>query len=399
MQQVIRKFKNTAHLLLAALANFIYAFPSKNMVVIGVTGTDGKTTTSSLIYHILRESGQKVALISTIGAKIDGKDYETGFHVTTPSAFQLQKYIKIAKKKNCTHVILEVTSHALNQNRVFGIKFNIGVLTNITHEHLDYHKGYKNYVYEKLKLLKNSNIAICNSNGDWFSYIQKEIPAEKLKTYSLNGHLKSDTSVKTLPFKIKTSLMGDFNLENIIAGTLVAMELKINPAIIDSAIQSFESPVGRGQVIKSKDIGMIMIDFAHTPNAFESILKEIKSKTTGKVIHVFSCAGERDKSKRSLMGKVASNYDDVMILTSEDPRSESVTNINEEIMSGIERHTTLEIHQIPDRKDAICYALSLAKGNDTVIITGKGHERSMNYGHGEIPWSDEKVVKDYIDKI
>ena len=396
MHKTIRRLKNAAHLVLSALANYIHAFPSKGMVIIGVTGTDGKTTTASLIYHILREDGQKAALISTLGAQIDGKDYETGFHVTTPSAFQLQKYIKIAKEKGCTHVVLEVTSHALNQNRVFGIKFNIGVLTNITHEHLDYHKSYRNYVYEKLKLLKNSNIAICNSNGDWFSYVKKEIPEEKLKTYSLNGNLESDVSIKTLPFRIKTALLGDFNLENIIAGALCAIELNINPEIIDCAIQSFKAPLGRTQVIESDNIGMIMIDFAHTPNAFENILKEVRSKTTGKLIHVFGCAGERDKSKRSLMGKAASRFDDVIILTSEDPRNESVSIINGEILSRIEKTDSLEIHQIPDRKDAIYYALSIAKGDDTVIITGKGHERSMNYGHGEIPWSDEKVVRDYF---
>ena len=399
MRKTIRKFKNTAHLLLAALANSLYAFPSRNMVVIGVTGTDGKTTTSSLIYHILEEAGQKVALVSTLGAIIDGKDYETGFHVTTPSAFALQKYIKIAKEKGCTHIILEVTSHALNQNRVFGIKFNIGVLTNITHEHFDYHKTYKNYVYEKIKLLKNSKLAIVNSNGDWFPYIQKEIPDEKLKTYSLNGKLKSDTSLQTLPFKIKTKLTGDFNLENIIAGILVSIELGIKPSVIDMAIQSFEAPVGRGQIIEAKNIGRVMIDFAHTPNSFENVLKDIKGKTTGKLIHVFSCAGERDKSKRPLMGKVASKYDDIMVLTSEDPRGESVAKINEEILSGIDKKDSLEIHQIPDRKDAIFYALSLAKDKDTVVITGKGHERYMNYGHGEIPWSDEKVVREFLSKI
>lgn len=399
MQKIIRQFKNTAHLLLAGFANSIYFFPSRGMVIIGVTGTDGKTTTSNLIYHILEKAGKKVALISTLGAIIDGKDYETGFHVTTPSAFQLQKYIKIAKQKGCTHIILEVTSHALNQNRVFGIRFNIGVLTNITHEHLDYHKTYKNYVYEKIKLLKNSDLAIVNSNGDWLPYIEKEIPGEKLKTYSLNGKLNRDTSLKTLPFRIKTKLTGDFNLENIIAGALVSMELGIENSVIDSAVQSFEAPLGRGQVIESKNIGQVMIDFAHTPNSFDKILKEARGKTTGKLIHVFSCAGERDKSKRPLMGKIASRFDDIMVLTSEDPRKESVVNINEEILSGIDKNQTLEIHQIPDRKDAICFALSQATRSDTVIITGKGHERSMNYGHGEIPWSDEKVVRDYLSAI
>lgn len=399
MYETIRRLKNTAHLILAALANSIYIFPSKGMVIIGVTGTDGKTTVASLIYHILRESGKKVALVSTLGAVINGKEYETGFHVTTPSSFQIQKYIKIAKEKDCTHVVLEVTSHALNQNRVFGIRFNIGVLTNVTHEHLDYHKNYRNYVYEKIKLLKNADIAICNSSGDWFPYVKKEISSEKLKTYSLNGHFKSDTSIKTLPFKIKTTLLGDFNLENIIAGTLTTTELNINTEIIDRAIQSFKAPVGRTQVIESEKIGMIMIDFAHTPNSFENILKEVRGKTKGRLIHVFSCAGERDKSKRPLMGKAASRYDDVIVLTSEDPRGEFVSDINKEILSGIEKKDSLEIHQIPDRKDAICYALSKAAGSDTVIITGKGHERSMNYGHGEVFWSDEKVVRDHLNKI
>ena len=408
MKKTLRKAKNFVHLFLAIVANAINLFPSRKLIVVGVTGTDGKTTTSQLIYQILRESGKRVAVISTIGAFIDGESYETGLHVTTPSPFTIQRYIKIAKEKGCTHLVLEVTSHALDQNRTWGIKFNIGVLTNITHEHLDYHMSYKRYVRAKLKLFKYSNISIINSNGEWLSDAVKVIPSDKMVTYSLHGNNSGDLSLMTMPFQITTKLIGDFNLENILAATATAHVLGIDDVVIDKAIQSFEAPVGRQQVFKSSKNANTIVDFAHTPNAFENILPEIRRRTTGKIIHVFGAAGQRDRGKRQAMGKVSSFYDDIIILTSEDPRSEKVSEINQQIKEGIGNNFVVSIdgkttesktvYEINDRKEAIDFAISISTKTDTVIITGKGHEKSMNYGHGEEPWSDQEVVKNYLKK-
>lgn len=401
-----RALKNYAHKHLAVGANLLYRFPSKGLTIIGVTGTDGKTTTSNLIYHILRESGKKVAAISTVGAVIDGKEFDTGFHVTTPSPFAIQKYLRLARRYGCSHAVLEVTSHALDQNRVWGIKFDVGVLTNITHEHLDYHMTYLNYVRTKLRLFDLSKVAVINSNGEWFEEVLKKIPKEKIVTYSLNSRNKEDISPNSVPFEIKTNLIGDFNMENILAAYTTVKILGIDDKVIDSAIQSFRPPPGRQEILEGKSGVTVIVDFAHTPNSFERILPEVRKRTAGKLIHVFGTAGERDKSKRPEMGKSASNWDDIIVLTAEDPRSESIEMINSQIKEGIrkdfvvgEKDTPMNgklVYEINDRRGAIEFALSKASKNDTVIITGKGHEASINYGNGEIPWSDRKAVTDYL---
>lgn len=390
----LRKLKNTAHLLLAKSANFYNGFPSRKLTVIGVTGTDGKTTTSNLIYHILRKAGYKATLVSTIGAIINDKTYETGFHVTTPSPFMVQKYLRLARNNGCTHFVIEVTSHALDQNRVHGVDFDIGILTNITHEHLDYHKDYEKYARTKLRLLTKSKIAIANSNGEWFASLKKEIPGDKLLTYSLSGKEKGDLSLLNLNFLLSTKLIGEFNLENILAAILVARVLKIDDKSIQEAIESFDPPVGRQEIIKKNPL--IMVDFAHTPNSFERILPTLRKSTSGKLIHVFGSAGKRDTKKRPEMGKVASFYDDVIILTTEDNRGESVSQINSEIKLGIDKEK--KVFEIHDRLEAISYAISIAEKNDTVLVTGKGHEKSMNLGSGEIPWSDQEAIKSLLGK-
>ena len=394
MHQHLRKLKNTAHFALAVSANTLHFFPSKGLTIIGVTGTDGKTTTSNLIYHILREAGIKTAVISTLGAVINGKTYETGFHVTTPSPFAIQKYIKLAKQEGCTHVVLEVTSHALDQHRVWGINLEIGVLTNIPPEHLDYHRNYDNYVDTKLKLFKNSKLSVINSDGIWFEKAINIIPQDRLISYSLHGVNKNDLSLINIPFQIKTKLIGDFNLENILAAVCTTLALGINQKTVESAITSFEPPVGRQEEFVSKNNARIMVDFAHTANSFDVILPEVRKTTKGKVIHVFGAAGDRDRGKRPEMGKVASYYDDIIVLTAEDSRSETVQDINAQIKSGISDLS--KVREIENRKEAISHAISLATADDTVIITGKGHELTMNLGHGEIKWSDRDAVKKLI---
>lgn len=388
MSSLVRRLKNKAHLVLALTATLYNRFPSNGLIIIGVTGTDGKTTTSNLIYHILRQNGIKTALISTIGADINGVNYETGFHVTTPSPFAIQKYIKLAKEKGCTHMVIEVTSHALDQNRVSGINFDIGVLTNITHEHLDYHKSYEKYVMTKAKLLRKSRVCVVNSNGEWLGYIKKTIANKKNITFSLHGK-NDDLTLINLPFKIKTKLVGDFNLENILASIAVAREIGIEDKRIESAIEDFSPPIGRQQILSRNPL--VMVDFAHTPNSFEKLLLELRRKSTGRIIHVFGSAGQRDRGKRPQMGKVASYYDDIIILTSEDPRGEKITDINNDIKKGIDDGK--EMYEIEDRKEAISYAISKALRDDVVIVTGKGHEKSMNFGKGEIEWSDQEVIK------
>lgn len=416
---MIRKLKNVYHLFQAVIANIIYGFPSRKLIVVGVTGTDGKTTTVSLIYHVLKESGKKTALISTVGVFIGEKKYDVGFHVTTPSPFGLQKYIKMAANEGCEYLILEITSHGLDQNRDYGINYKIGAITNVTHEHLDYHITYESYVRTKYKLLRKAKVYVLNADDQSYDLISKlntpvdgqnpNLKARKLITYGM----KNNSDICPNNFHFKTHLIGEFNKYNCLAAIAVCKELGIENENIKKAILSFKSPIGRQDMVYDKDF-MVMIDFAHTPNAFKKTLSEVRSMTKGKLIHVFGSAGKRDISKRPLMGKISSEYSDIIVLTAEDPRGENVNNIIEEIKSGIEdpkfyslnskqiQNSNFKIHdrkyilKIPDRKKAIRFAISIADKGDFVFLTGKGHEKSMNYGKGEESWNEYKVVDESL---
>ncbi len=405
-----QRTKNIYHLGIAIISNAWLRFPSRKLIVIGVTGTDGKTTTTSLIYHILNSAGFNTSMVSSIGAVIGGVSYDIGFHVTTPSSFALQSFLSRAvasgKRSSPNFLVLETTSHALDQYRVFGIKFEIGVLTNITHEHLDYHKTYENYVKTKAKLLKMAKVAITNRDDESYASLSSKfkLQSSKLRTYGMNKD--ADFNPKSFPFK--TNLIGEFNKYNVLAAITVCRELKISDDKIRSGIKSFIAPLGRGDIVYDKEFA-IMIDFAHTPNAIDQILGAIRPSIKGRLIHVFGSAGQRDTSKRPLMGKSSSKYADVIILTSEDPRSESVEKIMNEIASGIQNskfqirncNSKLKIKdgkkslfKIGDRRDAINAAIKMAKKGDFIIITGKSHEKSMNYGQGEIAWDEYEVVRE-----
>ncbi|MBI3069700.1 MAG: UDP-N-acetylmuramyl-tripeptide synthetase, partial [Candidatus Levybacteria bacterium] len=298
------------------------------------------------------------------------------------------------------YIVLEVTSHALDQNRVFGIEFDIGVLTNITSEHLDYHKTYEEYARTKLKLLQMAKVAVVNRDEKSYSVIEKiknkiskrHIKNKKWITYGL----RKSADITPQKSSFKTNLIGEFNKYNVLAAISVCKELGLTDQAIRSAIASFEAPTGRGEIVHEDDF-MVMIDFAHTPNALEQLLSSTRSQVKGKIIHVFGSAGERDRQKRPKMGQASSKYADIIILTAEDPRSESVEKIIREIKSGIKNHELRiknnTLFKIPDRQEAIKKAISMAKKGDLVLLTGKGHEQSINYGHGEEPWSEHEAVK------
>lgn len=403
---MLRTLKNTYHLGRAAVALSLSRNPAKDMTVIGVTGTDGKTTTATLIYHILKNAGGKAALITTLGAKIGDTTYDTGFHTTTPSSFALQKYIRKAREERCKFLVLEVTSHALDQNRVFGIPFSIGVVTNITHEHLDYHKTYENYVKAKTKLLNSSKVCVLNLDDNSFEFISRFLQKtnKPLITYAMKNE-NADVTPKL--FNFKSNMHGDFNLMNCLAAVAVAKCLGLGDSTIKAAIESFEPPVGRQEIVFEKDF-RIIIDFAHTPNAFLQVLPQIQNQTSGRLIHVFGTAGKRDSSKRKSMGEASSRFANIIVLTSEDPRGEDINQIIEQISLGLDDKFVLSdlqntqreniFYVIPDRKRAIEFAISIAKKGDTVILTGKGHEQSMNYGNGETSWSEHDAVKEGLKK-
>ena len=359
------------------------------MTVIGITGTDGKTTTSFLIYHILKTAGKNVSLISTNGAVINGSVSALGFHVTNPASFPLQKFIAQMRKAQSgkKYLVLEVTSHGIDQKRIWGIHFSIAGLTNVTHEHLDYHKTYSRYLATKVRLLQNADIAVINKDDHSYTKIKKLLEnKQKTITYSL----KDDADITPQTLSYKTQLIGGYNHSNILLAIAVSKQLGIPDEEIQKAIATFKLPVGRADIVYQKEI-TVMVDFAHTPNALSRILPEARTMANNRLIHVFGSAGERDRTKRPIMGREASLYDDIIILTAEDPRKEDVWHIMRDIRKGMERKKA--VLEIPDRQQAITKAISMAKKGDFVLLTGKAHETSMNYGRGEEAWNEFEAVK------
>lgn len=398
--------KNQYHLTQALLANIMYWFPSRKLKIIGVTGTDGKTTTASLIYHILNNAGYSSALISSVGARINKKESDIGFHVTTPGRFALQSYLRRSRKEGVEYVVLEITSHALDQYRAFGIPIEVGVLTNISNEHLDYHKTYEKYVKAKLRLLQKSKAAVINKDDKSYALIKGPLKNKKVITYGL----KKDSDVNPHNFEFKTKLLGKFNIYNSLAAISALRQLHISDEDIRQGVESFTPPTGRQEIVFDKEF-LVINDFAHTPNSFLSVLPEVKKLARRKLIHVFGAAGKRDKYKRPEMGRISASVSDIIILTAEDPRNETVAEINQQIISGIndpqfgvvnfESLKKKEVYMdennkyvisIPDRKEAIEFAVSIAKKGDAVLLTGKGHEKSINYGKGEEPWDENETA-------
>lgn len=389
---MVQKVKNIFHLISAIIAVIINGYPARKLKVIGVTGTDGKTTTSTLIYHILTVAGLKASLITSVSAKIGDKEYDTGFHVTTPNSFALQKFIKKAKKIGSEYLVLETTSHGLDQNRVFGCNYLIGVITNVTHEHLDYHKTYENYVKTKAKLFKKVKFSIINIDDKSYDYLKKHANGQII-TYGLN---RANYNLKN--FKFQTKLPGTYNKYNCLAAIAATKSLEIPDPIIKKALISFKPVIGRMEEIKNNLGFKTIVDFAHTPYALENALKAGKSmlKGNGKLISVFGSAGLRDVTKRPLMGQAAAKHADIIILTAEDPRTEDVNDIIEQIAKGIKG---VQLYKIPDRQGAMSFAVKkIAKPGDVIMFTGKGHERSMCYGKTETPWNEHEAVKKTLKK-
>ena len=390
---MLRSLKGLYHLLLAIAANVWYGFPSREITVIGVSGTDGKTTTTTLIYEILKAAGYKTSVITTVNAVIGGKTYDTGLHVTNPGPFAVQKYLRQAVDHGDTHFVMEVTSHGLAQHRVFGVRFAIGVLTNVTHEHLDWHRTFEHYLKTKLSLLTRAHIAVVNR--DEAEVYNRAIPLLRRKTLVTYG-IRREAKITPESYPFTTQLMGEFNQYNCLAALSVAHILGIPKKIARETVARFGGVVGRMQIVTSEPCTVI-VDFAHTPNAIDRVLKTARTIAKKRLIHVFGSAGLRDTTKRPLMGKASSAYADVIILTEEDYRTENVETIMDEIASGIEPGP--QVYRLPTRQNAIDFAIKIAEPRDVVIITGKGHEKSLARGRREYPWSDQEAVKKAIKQI
>ncbi len=401
-----QSLKNNYHLVTAFLANLRYGFPSRKITVIGVTGTDGKTTTSSLIHHILTHAGKKASVVTTVYAKIGDKEYDTGFHVSTPHSMTVQRFLRGSVDQGDEFFVMETTSHALDQNRVFGVLFSVGVITNISHEHLDYHKTYERYVKAKCGLLHQSNYRLANADDQSISLIQDQVP--NLTTYGVNsGNIQEDLS-QTLGISLPS-----FQKANYLAALAVTQHLGLERDVILAALRNFSNPPGRFEIVVTEPI-VAIIDFAHTPNSIKQILAAVReqylSTSNGRLIHVFGCAAERDINKRPLMGIESGRFADTVILTEEDYRHEDPEEINAQIGSGLEQEGFTKVQpdqyaggsqtftSIIDRAAALTRAISIAQPGDVIIATGKGHEQSLCRGSVEEPWSDRAQMIEAVSR-
>jgi len=343
---------------LGELASEFYGRPSEKLKIIGVTGTKGKTTTCHIIYHILTKLGKKAGVLSSISVP--------GLHVTSPGPIFLHKSLKEFVDKGCEFAVIEVSSHGIDQKRIAGVKFDVAVLTNIAPEHLDYHKTFKEYKKIKMAFV---NSAKC-----------KVIAPQK-------------TNINILP--------GGFNNLDAEVAVEALEKLGIDRCKAIATLKSFKLPEGRLTQVPN-NLGLkIFIDFAHTPDSLEAVLTYLKSETKGKLISVFGCAGERDRRKRFKMGKISIKLSDISVFTAEDPRSENVFDILGKMTKGaksVEGRENTNFFRIPERGEAIAFALSIAKREDTVVILGKGHEKSMAYDGYEHPWSDRNEIDNWLNR-
>jgi len=395
---MVNQFK---HLPLAILAVIWFRYPARRLKVIGVTGTDGKTTTASLIDDILVDWGKKAALISTVAAKIGQKEIDTGFHVTSPDAWKLQRLLREIVNQKFEYVILEATSHGLVQNRFFGCHLKMGVVTNVTQEHLDYHQTYLNYLKAKAKLFDHVEVGVLNRDDQSFAFLNKKLKDQNIKiiTYALKN--KADFTPQNFPFK--TPLLGDYNQYNCLAAAATTSFLGIPKKIVKDSLAHFPGVKGRLEEIKNKFGFRVFIDFASTANSLKNVLMALKKILPPKrrLIAVFGSAGLRDVQKRALMGEFSAEYADLTVLTAEDPRTEDVNQIIEQITQGALKKGAQEnktLFRVADRTEAIKFAIQkLAKKGDIVVTCGKGHEQSMCYGKTERPWSEHQAVQKALE--
>lgn len=412
---------------LAYLSAAFQGYPARRLTVIGVTGTDGKTTTANLIYQILLKAGIPVGIISTVNAMIGNVEYDTGFHVTTPPAPEVQQYMARMLAAGLTHVVLESTSHGLAQHRVTGCEFDIGVLTNITHEHIDNHGSFEAYRDAKASLftglstrLPKANgiepLAVLNRDDSSYDFLHERVSVRQV-AYGTNpgADVWADTvhhDADGLHFvahgpgfsvPVYSNLMGLFNVSNCLAAlSATVLGLGIDAQAASQGIAVLRGVPGRMEQISMGQSFIAIVDFAHTPNALQQALKAVRDMTSGRVIAVFGSAGLRDREKRRMMAEVSTELADLSILTAEDPRTESLENILEEMAQGARSKGGIEgqtFFRVPDRGEAIRRAVRLARKGDVVIACGKGHEQSMCFGTVEYAWDDRVAMRAAVAEL
>ncbi len=405
---------------LALVANKFYNFPSKSLRLIGITGTNGKTTTSYLIESILKEDGKRTGLIGTINYHIG--DRIVASSKTTPESSDLQGILKEMVEEKSEFAVMEVSSHSLELDRVLGCNFTAAVYTNISPEHLDFHENMKNYLESKKKLFKMLDemagdklrpFAVINADDPMACEIEDAVsvrsityglkPGADVRAVDLNSDFKGIRSRILFPgdeLEIFSPLIGEFNIYNILASAATTYYLGIRKDKIEKGIESLKSVPGRFQPVECKGGFDVIVDYAHTPDALLICLTEAKKISRGSVITVFGCGGNRDKSKRPEMGRIACELSDTVFITSDNPRREDPVKIIDDIKAGVKgKRSNEKVRIIPDRKEAIFKALETANPDDLVVIAGKGHENYQILGEKIIHFDDKEVISEKLEEM
>ena len=395
------------HYLQALAATTKYHHPAKGLRVIGVTGTNGKTTTCFMIWRMLNEAGLKTGLMTTVAYGVDKLQPELN-HMTTVDAFTLNRRIKDIKNQGAKFLVLEVTSHALAEYRTLGIPFEIAVFTNLTHDHLDYHKTIANYRSAKGKLMKKAKQSILNADDPATKYYMKI--SKQYITYGIkSGDNKAENiklSVNGIKYSfgdinIESSIPGEFNVYNSMAAALVGRELGLNNKQIHDGIKALKSVEGRMNIIDEGQPFTVIIDYAHAPDALEKVFNSIGSHK-GRIISVHGGAGRRDPTTRPIRGEILARHSDLVIITEDDSRDEDPEVIARGFIKGAEKQGKVigkNLFKELDRKKAIRLALELAKPGDLVLILGKGHEKSILRADGPHEFNDENITRELLKSL
>lgn len=398
-----------------ALWQVRYGFPARGMRIVAVTGTNGKSTTCAYINEVLKAAGYKTAMMTTPMMEIAGNRLPRTTTRTLEKQSEAQSFFAKAKRAGVDWAVLEVPSHALDQDRIMGVKIEIAVITNLTREHLDYHKTMENYAYAKSRLTTDygASSVILNRDDDWFDYfygraignviaVGKDKKSDVVISDIKLSARESSATVKAEGLKqtIKTALIGEFNLYNAAQALAVGLALGLDLKKIAHGINSLKAVPGRMEPVEAGQKFSVLIDYAITPDAIKNALKTLQEITKGKVRIVFGATGDRDKQKRPLMGEAAGKYADIIYLTDDETYSEKSEDIIDAVYKGIKKvKANKKTKIIPNRGEAIKQALEDAEADDVVYITGLGHETTRNMGGKLVSWQDQQVVAEILKKI
>lgn len=413
--QAVHLLENVYRKTRIQLVSARYGWPARGLRVIAVTGTNGKTTTANYINEILKQAGYKTAMFTTAVIEVAGESKINDLNATVASVSRMQQFLNEARRYKVDFVILEVTSHSLHQHKLDGVPIEAAVMTNLTQDHLDYHKTMEKYAAAKgLLFARNPRYIVLNRDDDWFDYFDRYLAEEQKITYGKSEDadvrisdikLYKKGSEAVLAFdhqeksQLATYLPGEYNVFNMAAAASICYVLGVSMSDIKNGIASLEGIPGRFERATKDEKYEVIVDYAHTPDALEKLLEATRNITKKRIILVFGACGDRDALKRPIMGKIAAKLADEIILTDEESYNEDPDKIRRDIYAGIEESkATNKTTEIADRREAIRHALNIAKKDDTILITGMGHEQFRIINGEKLSWNDTNIVREIISE-